>query len=278
MRNLLCANMFRLRASMTFWLIVAAMTILGIAMAWTRWNDTAGTGSSDNLFLACAGLIGLCQAVFCAWFLGVQRGERTMVNMVSVGRTRGAIYAANLLTAMLAGIVMCVAYFVTYFGGYMLLAVLNGGQWTSVGGGMTAAGLALLVVSTLTLSLVYGALFTAVGMLCRTRALAAIVAMLIALVLLFVGFSTLDMLSQPPTVLVMDNSTDGGSWVANPDYLEGDARVAVQLLTDLNPGGQSLQLNVGLGANLSLLPLYDLAVTALACGGGYVLFHRKDLQ
>ena len=81
----------------------------------------------------------------------------------------------------------------------------------------------------------------------------------------------------------MIGEIDDGSnseWICNPDYLEGTKRRIYEIVFEVIPGGQSLQLSGMLNEHTSYTEMFSasLAWIVLSCGYGVLLFCRKDLR
>lgn len=109
---------------------------------------------------------GIVSAVFSGLFLGAEYSDGAIRNKLIIGHSRSAIYCSNLLTNIAAALLQCVVYLTVTLGlGIPLL-----GLPTSEPG-----RLLLLFAGTLGTVIAFCAVFTAIGMLCSQKAVAAVI-------------------------------------------------------------------------------------------------------
>lgn len=284
MRNLLSANLARLRKDLLFWLGIAAMTVYAVIMlvSWNRTNQIIlqserpemAMGMEQFLF-SFAGLIGVLLAAFTGLFLGTEYSDGVLRSKLIVGHSRSAVYLSNLFSSVIASFLMCLTYIA------VMLAV-----GIPVYGPLTAEPLALLsrLAEVLAVCMAHCALFTLITMNRGNKALSAVACVLGVLALMWMTSSMLNHLTEPEfrTAMVFDETLQ--EWVEsglrpNPNYVSGPLRVVFRFFCDVLPTGQGMQLaSTNVGDHSSLLPLYSLTVTAVSTGFGLLLFRRKDLK
>ena len=117
-------------------------------------------------------------------------------------------------------------------------------------------------------------------MLNQNKAITAVICILMAFSLLFIGAQLNKSLNEPETNTGMAMTENGMETqeLPNPKYLDEDARKVVQFFYDLLPGGQAIQCTSGEVVNLTLLPVYSLLIIVLTSGVGLCLFKRKELK
>ena len=274
MNRLLSANLIRLKKDKTFWIGIVFMAAAGIFIPVMRYLDMRRSGyilHLDNGFFSCAILIGIVMAVFCSLFIGTEYSDGTIRNKVIVGHKRTSIYLANLITCAIAGVTICGVFFLVYFCvGAPLFGLFV----------MDAQALFLLLLAVVTLSIAFAAIFLLIAALCQNKAVSAVLCILLAFLLLFVGAQLNRMLSEPETNMGLSMTDQGQVYeeIPNPNYLDVEARKVVQFFYDLTPGGQALQCTSGEAPNLPLLPVYSLAIILLTTGVGVFFFQRKELR
>ena len=147
------------------------------------------------------------------------------------------------------------------------------------------AGVAQLIAlmgCALMMSLAFVAIFTLIGMLCQNKAVVAVVCVLGAFVLLFVGAYLSSRLDEPEIFdgYVFTDST--GTMISeqepNPNYLSGAKREAYLFLLDFLPGGQSMQIAGRTAERPARLMLYALIVITLTTAAGVCVFQKKDIK
>ena len=130
------------------------------------------------------------------------------------------------------------------------------------------------------LAIAFSSIFTLISMLNQSKAITAVICILMAFSLLFIGAQLNKSLNEPETNMGMAMTENGMETqeLPNPKYLDEDARKVVQFFYDLLPGGQAIQCASGEVVNLTLLPVYSLLIIVLTSSVGLCLFKRKELK
>lgn len=277
MNNLLSANFARLWKDKVFWLCFAAMLACS---AGTMLNGcrqasvNAGSGFAytlDSFYFNLAPLLGLFCAVFISLFLGTEYSDGTVRNKLVVGRSRTAVYLADLTVSFCAALLFMAAWLL---GGLVGIPFL--GPWK-----LGAPGLALCLLLTVLFLAALAALFTWAAAAFTNKAAGAVVSILLFLALLVCASMLYNRLSEPEMfsgVIITAEGMSMGEPTPNPDYISGGVRAAYEFLLDLLPTGQSILL-----ANLELArPLREALCSAFIAGaaalGGLWTFRKKDLR
>ena len=273
MRNLLSAGFARLWRSKVFWLSCALLAGTTAAAVWTRYSERVQYGYSSNLdtaFQYYVIFIAILIPLVCGQFIGVDYNDGTVRNKLVCGHGRGAVYLSNLLVCSAASLIMCTTAVVPGLAlGLPLLGGFNMGPARAV----------LFFTAVYALALAWAALFTLFSMLANRR----IAAMLLALALLALGAYLEGRLEAGPTIpgftVIVNGEVEEAEEYPNPDYLpEGPVRDAFQLLSDVTPGGQTLQHVTQRAKHPELLMAYDAVLFAITTGAGVALFRRKDIK
>lgn len=274
MSRLLSASFIRLRKDKIFWIALIFMFGAGVFFPVMRYMDMQKSGyinNIDNGFFACALFIGVVMAVFCSLFIGTEYSDGTIRNKVVIGQKRTSIYLSNLIICALVCVVMCAAFFVVYLCvGIPLLGFFE----------MEIKTALLLTLAVFMLAIAFSSIFTLISMLNQSKAITAVICILMAFSLLFIGAQLNKSLNEPETNMGMAMTENGMETqeLPNPKYLDEDARKVVQFFYDLLPGGQAIQCASGEVVNLTLLPVYSLLIIVLTSSVGLCLFKRKELK
>ena len=140
-------------------------------------------------------------------------------------------------------------------------------------------------MGTLLLLMVYVCLYTCLVSWLQAKATAAAAAILLAFAMLFGGLYLYNRLDEPPSYPDSYRQENGQMLQqpggVNPNYLQGKQRVVYEILYDLLPDGQGMQILSGevaspqaLGRNAGASLLLMGLTTALGLGE----FRRKDLR
>lgn len=257
MRNLLCADGFRMLHSRAFWLCLGGMLAMAagfVAMQYTAMDYEVPL--SRVIFLPMS-FYGVAVAALVSLFVGQDFSDGVIRNKLIAGHSRLPIYGASVVVSVLA----CAAVFLATT---MFAALASWGLFAHDVGMAEIARYTLLGLCT---AVGYGCLFATLTLGCGDRTTAVVACMLLAFALLFVSLLTHQVLSQD----AYKNGTP------NPYYVTGAKRVLYTLLHDLNPTGQVAQLS-GMGPVEPLrFALCDLLWVGLAAIGG-VRFCKQDVK
>lgn len=276
MSNLLRANAFRLRKDRVFWLLAAGMVIFGGFLPVSSYQNARASAwyeSLENGFFAGVIPMALGMAAFTALFIGTDYSDGTLRNKLIAGHRRGAIYLANLIACLSVGAVLLAGHLLVYFCvGAPLIGTFTCGAEKVIGYALAS----LMAVAAFT------ALFVLVAQLCRNRAYAAVMCLLLAVVLLFIGAWVVARLDEPEMSPPAYEYT-GGEFVQrveepNPLYLRGTVRDICEFLRDFLPGAQAVQIANMSAVHLGRMMLYDLAILLSTAAIGMARFRKKDLM
>lgn len=285
MRKLLYANALRLRKSKCFWLGLLFCVLMGGSlplMSYINMKTVQANYSASYIIhldgdcFSIAVFIGIMAAIFAALFIGTEYSDGTMRNKIIVGRTRSAIYLANLLTVVGA----TTLWLVTYFALYLAVGVPLLGWFT-----LEITSILIFTSMTFALAFASAAIFVLIAMLCQNKAISAILCILVAFGMLFVTSYLQAILSQPETITSYQTVGKGNGiyeetvyTIDNPNYVRGWKRELYKFLADFIPAGQALQVTSLDVARPALLSVYSLLIFMLSTGAGICFFHKKDLK
>ncbi len=280
MRNLLSANLLRLKKSFLFWAALALSFVFGVWVAVAQVLEQMQYGGFEDspAFSRYTVLIGVVIAVFVSLFFGTEYSDGTIRNKLVAGHSRTSIYLSDLITASACSLLFSIAYMAACF---------------AVGTPFLSSGLflhletypmvfVLTIVGSLVLALAYSALFLLIAMNCARKAASAVACILAAFLLLVGGIYLNGRLDAPEYISGYQLSTDGTVTESppepNPHYLRGTQRAVYQFLYDFTPGGQAVQYSMMAAGNLTWMPVYSLIIVLASSGAGAALFRRKDLK
>ena len=276
MRKLLRADFLRLWKDRIFRIFMALFFIGGMFVPILHHienkNGEANWRMDDGFFVFVV-FASVALSVFAALFVGCAYSDGTMRNKVIVGHSRGAIYLANLVVVMTAGILFSLAY--TASGLAVGLPLLGGFATEPISLVGTAAAILCLLFA-------YSAIFVFVAMLCPNKAYTTAITILLACLLLLNGVRIISALNEPEYYGAY-SFTENGITVSedserNPNYLSGFKRKAYEFMNDFLPGGQTIQLSNMDAENPPLLAAYSLCIFVVATAAGICFFRRRDLK
>lgn len=273
MRNLLSANLLRLRKSRLFWGLLGAMFALGAAFTLQHFSHWLKWGARFYLtidLLTYALLLGFGMAAFIPLFFGAEYSDGAIRNKLVAGHSRLSIYLSHLITSVAAALCAAGAY---------VLPVLAVGLFIYEPPAIDMGTLLLLLLGSFALLAAYCALYTFVTMNCSRKSTAAVICLL-GMLVLYLAAGNIEIPLMHPEYLnwVVTETGETIPGEPNPRYVGGTARAVLETIQDLLPTGQSLQYMRADVAHPVRLPLYSLIDIAASTAIGAALFRRKDIK
>ena len=275
MRNLLSANLLRLRKSHLFWGILAVGAAFAGFRLFSLVSDQLDYGIPsllDDALFNYAQLVGLTAAVFVSLFLGTEYSDGAIRNKITSGCSRVNIYLSGFFITSAAASLSLAAYW----------AVVLAAGIPLLGPPQMGAGQALFsVVGVLLMTAAFCAIFTCITMNCSSKAANAVVCILLFFVLLIASTYVYSRLEAPEFVSgyeFINGELAATEPEPNPRYLQPGPRAVFEFLRDLLPTGQGVQYSVQAVTDPVRLLLCSLGLTAVFTGIGTALFRRKDLK
>ncbi len=273
MTNLLRANFFRMRRDHVFWTCFGTVLACSVVFVFFWCREDVQRGFQVKLeqhYFNMAMSLGFFIAMFAAMFLNAEYSDGTIRNKLTVGCIRREVYLANFLTVLTSSLFFTAAWLI---GGCVGIPMV--GPW-----GFGLGGLAFHVLIIVGSAVAFAAIFTFLGMLLSRRT-ATVTVVLSWFALLLVASMVENTLSEPEFVGGLLMTVDGMQTMTpepNPRYVSGALRTFYEVVRDIIPAGQAIQVQ-----NLAVLDplralLCDLGVTAVFTLGGLALFERKDLK
>lgn len=275
MSKLLSSGFARLWRSKIFWICTALMLLLGAAEVYDayRWAEY-GERYLDDILFAYAPTISILSAAFISLFIGREYSDGTMRNKLVIGIRRGTVYLSNFILSSCASLLMCLAYILSVLCGLFVLdpQPIDFGEFAPL------FGLSILAV------LSFCAIFTAISLLCRNRAAAAVICLVAAFVMLTLSVMVYDQLLEleiNPEAAFLNPET--GEFVVvpsapNPLYIGGARRVVYEFLNDFLPTGQGMQIAMHNVTSTPRVVAFSLCLILITTLGGMLIFKSKDLK
>ncbi len=255
MSRLLAADITRMIRNKVLWIamiLMAGMAVLLIADN-TQVPSDINPGI-EGIFYAYGIYIGFGIAVFAGLFIGTEYSDGTIRNKLAVGHSRAAVYGSQLITCMLASLLMLAAYVIPVIMPGMVL----------IGGFTIPAGTVLAVTGgTLMTTFAFVSIFTLMCMLIHNKAVAAVSVILTIIIMFFINIYISQILAEPEF-----------------HHLSAAKKVVLETIIQILPTGQGLfYANLkATGAQLWQWPLYSAAIVTITTGIGIIAFKRKDIK
>ena len=279
MMKLLKANLARLWKNKVFWLGFLVLNVFCIIQKIGLIQDTIEVHYLEETFWIQAYVLGIILSVFISLFIGAEYEYGTIRNKIISGYDRSEIYLANIFACIIAGWIMCM--------GYLISSLLVGVPFLGFFH-IELSEILLQGICVFALSAAYTAIYCFFAMLIHNRTITAIACIMLSFLLLFSGTVVSNRLDESEYYYIPDASLGIGEiddvsnseWIRNRDYLEGTKRRIYEIVFEVIPGGQSLQLSGMLNEQTSYIEMFSASLVwiVLSCGCGVLLFCRKDLR
>lgn len=277
MRKLLSANFSRLKRDKIFWICLATMLILSVALILDKCRQEATYLSDYELIMEfyyfdLAPVIGLFIAIFTSLFMGTEYSDGTVRNKIIVGHTRTNIYLANFIVCLIASMAFTAAWLIGGLSGMPYL-----GTWK-----FKVQGFILYVLIAIFFTVALTSIMVLISTVSTNKALTAVGTILIFLVLLLTASWIYNRLGEPETISGMMMTIDGTIEMSDPEpnplYISGTARTVYECILNIIPTGQGILM-----ANHEIAhPIMELVGSALItlcttlCG--IFTFRKKNLK
>lgn len=261
MRKLLFSNFFRLSKSKLFRGEIIFMIFSGIIAAlgtFAQYKIHLAYGqviTLDQVFYGYSLLIGILTAILSSLFLGAEYSYGTMRNKVICGHRKINIYFSNLITIIIAALLLCAAYLVT-------VTVVG----TPLVGFVTQSSGNILwkLLGSIALVIAFSSVFTLISMVCGDKTASAVISVL--------GVAILSMIAWQ-----LNDYTDWLDSPGTPVYL------CLTFFHSFLPTGQAIQYgdidNFGLPTiYIWKMLLSSLLVATVTTAIGSRIFRTKDLK
>lgn len=286
MRRLFRANLDRMKKNKVFYACLLVSVLYCILVCVSTWQDVIRfdvTTSVDEILFNFMVSIGLVISLFCSLFVGTEYSDGTIRNKIVIGHVRYRIYLSYFFICTLIGIVL---YLLCLIVGFALGIPLLGGVE------MDLPYLLCLLLDAMLVCIVYGAIFNLIAVLSSNKAHTAVLCILTALVLMFIGIYLYQALQQPEMISQLIGTREdvevsiegaGGmdfamETVKNPHYVSGLRREIYQFLLDFLPSGQAMQIGSRVTLHPYLLGVYSLIIIVVSNLAGIFFFEKKDIK
>ncbi len=277
MRKLLSANFSRLWKEKVFWLAFAFMSIGSAVFSWmsysTAMKDTGVQFYVEDMMFNMLPMMGFVIAIVISMRLGTEFDEHTIRNKMIVGYNRTQLYFSEFITCLIASLILLVVMLlVSTISGWFLFHAFKTG-FTEIG--------FLLLCCTLMAS-VFSAMIVGICMNVHNKATSIVVSVIFLLAILLLASFCINALEEPQTtyshVEITMEGVRFGEQIENSAYVGGFQRTIYELIADILPTGQTIQLNNLEYARAARWPLLSIVILAIATVSGYMPFRKRDIQ
>lgn len=274
MNKLLHAGFYRFKKSRIYAVCLAGVLLYGIFVNATQYFNKVKYGyelTVDPLIFNFLTMIGVVFSVFIGLYVGTEYGDGTIRNKLIVGMSRTGIYLSNLIICTAGGMIIIIAAYILNIGlGIPLFGTPE----------MGAAQFAVTLLNGICLGIAYISIFNMIAMINSNKTNGAVLCILAAFAIVFIGILLFSQLSQPEFVdrLVMKDGESMLETVKNSNYLSGTKREIYQNMLELLPSGQAMMLVNHNEIHPLRMIAYSGLVTVVTNVIGISIFRRKDIK
>lgn len=275
MRKLITASFSRLWKEKIFWFVFLIMSIGTVCYNWIGYNEaTKAQICVEDMIFCMLPMSSFVFALFISMRLGTEFEEHTIRNKFVVGYSRTQVYFAEYITCMVASMILL---------GIMLLVSTSFGLLLSLEFQSSWHELVLLIFCCVLIASVFSAMFTAISMNVGSKAASLVVSIVFLFAILLVASFCIDTLAEEPMtysniVITAEDGVQFGDLIENSAYIDGTQRTVYELIADILPTGQTVQLNNLEFERAARWPVFSLIMLIIATVAGYLPFRKRDIR
>lgn len=226
----------------------------------------------EDMIFCMLPMSGFVFALFISMRLGTEFEEHTIRNKLVVGYNRTQIYFAEYITCMVASIILLgiMLLFATVFG--LLLSLEFQSGWMEI---------VFLLFCCVLIASVFSAMFVGISMNVGAKATSLVVSIVFLFAILLLASFCINALAEEPMAysnITVEDGVQFGDLIENPAYVDGTQRTVYELIADILPTGQAIQLNNLEFERAVRWPVFSLIMLVIAAVAGYIPFQKRDIR
>ena len=275
MRKLLAASFSRLWKEKIFWFVFLIMSIGSVFYNWIGYNEINNPQIYvEDMIFCMLPMSGVVFALFISMRLGTEFEEHTIRNKLVVGYNRTHVYFAEYITCMVASMILL---------GIMLLFSMSFGLLLSLEFQSDWNELVLLLFCCAMIASVFSAMFVGISMNVGSKATSLVVSIVFWFAILLLASFCINALAEEPMAysnitITAEDGVQFGDLIENPAYVDGTQRTVYELVADILPTGQAIQLNNLQFERAVRWPVFSLIMLVIATVAGYIPFRKRDIR
>ena len=275
MRKLITASFSRLWKEKILWFVFLIMSVGSVSYNWIGYNEATEVQIYiEDMIFSMLPMSGFVFALFISMRLGTEFEDHTIRNKFIVGYSRTQVYFAEYITCMVASVILLgiMLLFSTAFG--LLLSLEFQSSWHE---------LVLLLFCCVLIASVFSAMFVGIGMNVGSKAASLVASIVFLFTILLMASFCINALAEEPmaysnVVITVENGVQFGDLIENPAYVDGTQRTIYELIADILPTGQTIQLNNLEFERAARWPVFSLIMLIIATVAGYLPFRKRDIR
>ena len=275
MLKLLRANISRLMMNKLLWIGALFMFAMGILMPVSAYIEELGQDTyifPERLLYVFTAFVPFALAAFCSIFIGTEHSAGGFRRKLSIGSKRAWVYIANLITCILAGLIFCLSYVVSF----LVTSVFLLDSFI-----LPLKAILLLTLCSALNMVAFSSIFVLISVLINQKTLAAVICLVLTIVIILVGLQIDSKVNNAVYgYYELDPVTDELVFVEEAySYAVTDhTRGIYEFFDDFLPGGQVAQLADINVRHPSKLCAWSAVIIILMTALGLLLFSRKDIK
>ena len=275
MRKLITASFSRLWKEKLFWLVFAFMSIGSVCFNRLNYNEINNPQIYlEDVLFCMLPMSSLVFALFISMRLGTEFEDHTIRNKFIVGYSRTQVYFAEYITCMVAAMMMLVV---------MLLFSMAFGLVLSLEFRSGRNEIILLVFCCVLIASVFSAMFVGISMNVGSKAASLVASIVFLFAILLLASFCVNALEEPlmaytNVIISVEDGVQFGDLVENPAYVDGTQRMIYELIADILPTGQAIQMNNLEFERSARWPAFSLIMLIIATVAGYIPFRKRDIR
>ena len=275
MRKLITASFSRLWKEKLFWLVFAFMSIGSVCCNWLNYNEVINPHIYlEDVLFSMLPMSCFVFALFISMRLGTEFEEHTIRNKLVVGYHRTQVYFADYITCMVASIILL---------GIMLLFSMSFGLLLSLEFQSDWYELVFLLFCCAIIVSVFSAICVGISMNVGSKAISLVVSIVFVFAILLLASFCINALEEEPTAysnttITVEDGVQFGDLIENPAYVDGTQRTVYELIADILPTGQTIQLHNLDFERAARWPVFSLMMLVIATVAGYIPFRKRDIR
>lgn len=245
MNNLFKANIYRLKKSITFWILLVIMSFFGVFLYLNNYSPNC-TNALGDIFFNYIIMTCLLLPIFISMFIGEDYNSNTIKNKIISGYKRKNIYLSNLFISVMVGLI----YSLTYIIFTLIIANIYSNDFD-----ISISKLIYLLCDTILINISLSSIFIFITMLIKNKSTSSIISLSITI------WSLL--------------------FTSNLSYKisisSGINKTILQFIYDFIPLGQSYQI-ASLTDNYLTIAIYSIITTIVINILGIHLFNKENLN
>ena len=275
MRKLITASYSRLWKEKMFWLVFAFMSIGSVCFNWLNYNEINNPQIYlEDVLFCMLPMSSFVFALFISMRLGTEFEDHTIRNKLIVGYSRTQVYFSEYLTCMAASVVLLGVMLLcsTLFGMFLSLEFLS--DWKDI---------TCLMFGCVLMASVFSAMFVGISMNISSKAAALVASAIFLFAIMLLASFCINALEEPPmtytnVIISVEDGVQFGDLVENPAYVDGTQRMIYELIADILPTGQAIQMNNLEFERSARWPVFSLIMLIIATVAGYLPFRKRDIR